>query len=308
MKFRKVIFYNQWRNGDCFLPKEYVRDIANRFPIIEFEFAHNNHPSIISDLVLKHTRLDSIPQFPMPMRMAQTQNGEILFINTWVGCWIFGEDALMGEKDHANFYLLHKMWNRFYDALGLEMRGDYKYYLPTIRYQSFNLTEPTEYINRIGNKQMIFFSNGKQQSEQSSMGDMSKTIRILAEKFKDIEFYATDPVDFEAPNLTVCKHESGFLNQLSYISRRASIIVGKNSGPFTYAHTKENISNPNKTFMCFSHKLKDCLLGEGEYICNSYFNNTTDEVEAAKIIEDLLEKPDQVSYCTAENPTREYNI
>lgn len=305
MKFKKVVFYNQWRNGDCFLPKEYVRDIVNRFPNIEFEFAHNNHPSIISDLVLKHTRLNSIPEFPMPMRMTQTKDGEIAFINTWVGCWIFGEDSLMGEKDHANFYLLHKMWNKFYDMLGLEMAGDYKHYLPNIRYQLFNLSEATEYINRIEDKEMIFFSNGKQQSEQSSMGNMNKTIRILTENFRDIEFYASDPVDFEAPNLTVCKHESGFLNQLSYISKRASIIVGKNSGPFTYAHTKENINNPHKTFMCFSHKLKDCLLGEGKYMCNSYFNDTTDEDKAVEIIESLILQP---TYNTKEQPTEEYIV
>ena len=305
MNFHKVVFYNQWRNGDCFLPKEYVRDIANQHPVIDFEFAHNNHPSIIADLVLKHTRLDSIPQFPMPMRMATTQDGKVAFINTWVGCWIFGEDALMGEKDHANFYLLHKMWSRFYDALGVQMKGDYKYYLPTIRWDAFDMSEPKEYLKRIEGKRLVFFSNGKQQSEQSSMGDMRNIIRNLTEEFKDIEFYATDPVDFEAPNLTVCKHESGFLNQLSYISTKAELIVGKNSGPFTYAHVKDNINDYKKTFMCFSHKMKDCLLGEGEYHCNSYFNDTTDDEVATKIIRDIILNP---KYENIEKPTRFYYI
>lgn len=304
MKFENLVFFNQWRNGDCFICKEYVRDIVDHFSSdVDIFYAHNNHPNIVGDLSVKFITLNDIPKMDTFMPMGLDTNTKTMYINTWVGCWI---GKHMGNKDHANFYILHDMWKNMYDALDIEMKGNYNHYLPTIHWDNFNLSEPTEYINRIGNKQMIFFSNGKQQSEQSSMGDMSKTIRILAEKFKDIEFYATDPVDFEAPNLTVCKHESGFLNQLSYISRRANIIVGKNSGPFTYAHTKENISNPNKTFMCFSHKLKDCLLGKGKYICNSYFNSTTDEVEAAKIIEDLLERPERVSYCTAENQTKEY--
>ena len=50
----KVIFFNQWRNGDCFLGKEYVREIVNMFPDIEFAYAHNNYPDIVGDLGIKH--------------------------------------------------------------------------------------------------------------------------------------------------------------------------------------------------------------------------------------------------------------
>lgn len=303
MNFEKIVFYNQWRNGDCFLPKQYVRDIVSRFDGVEFLFAHNNHPSIVADLPVKHIRLEEIPNFPMPMRMGQTEDGKVLFINTWVGCWIFGDDPVMGEKEHANFYLLYKMWSRFYEMLNIEMKHGYAHYLPEIDWSAYDLSEAEEYLKKIGSKQLIFFSNGKQQSEQSSMGNMSNIIRKLTEDFRDIEFYATDPVDFEAPNLTVCKHESGFLNQLSYISKRANIIVGKNSGPFTYAHIKENINNPEKTFMCFSHKMKDCLLGEGEYLCNSYFNDTTNDDVATKIIRNIIVNP---SYEYTYKPTKFY--
>jgi hypothetical protein len=57
--------------------------------------------------------------------------------------------------------------------------------------------------------------------------------------------------------------------------------------------------------MCFSHKLKDCLLGEGKYMCNSYFNNTTDEDKAVEIIESLILQP---TYNTTEQPTKEYTV
>lgn len=295
MSISKIIFYNQWRNGDCFLPKQYVRDIVNRHPFIEFQFAHNNHPNIVSDLPLKHITLSEIPQFPMPMRMHSIPNssGEhTLYINTWVGCFIFGADALMGEKDHANFYLLHKMWTKFYDVLGISMVGNYTHFLPEIKWDTFDLTEQKEYLKKIEGKRLIFFSNGKQQSEQSSMGNMQEIIRTIAEEFKDIEFYVTDPVNFEADNVTVCNHETGVLNQLAYITTKAELIVGKNSGPFTYAHNKDNINNYKKTFMCFSHKKKDCLLGEGEYLCNSYFSNTVDDEVAIGILRKLITNPE----------------
>jgi hypothetical protein len=303
MKFEKLVFFNQWRNGDCFICKEYVRDIVERFSSdVDIFYAHNNHPNIVGDLPVKFITLNDMPKMNMFMPMGLDTNTKTMYINTWVGCWI---GKHMGDKDHANFYILHDMWKNIYDALEIKMKGDYNYYLPRIHWDNFDLTEPKEYLKRIEDKRLVFFSNGKQQSEQSSMGDMRNIIRNLTEEFKDIEFYATDPVDFEAPNLTVCEHESGFLNQLGYITTKAELIVGKNSGPFTYAHVKDNINDYKKTFMCFSHKMKDCLLGEGEYHCNSYFNDTTDDNVATKIVRDIILNP---KYENIEKPTKFYYI
>jgi hypothetical protein len=94
----------------------------------------------------------------------------------------------------------------------------------------------------------------------------------------------------------------GSLNKISYISQQAELIVGKNSGPFTYAHTKFNMSDPNKTFMCFSHKLKDCLMGEGEYFADSYFSDTLDNDVAIRIVNELINNELASSN---KNPTRQ---
>ena len=80
----------------------------------------------------------------------------------------------------------------------------------------------------------------------------------------------------------------GSLNKISYISQHAGLIVGKNSGPFTYAHIKSNMDDSNKMFMCFSHKLKDCLMGEGEYLTHSYFSDTLDNDVAIRILNRLI--------------------
>jgi hypothetical protein len=286
MNFKKLVFFNQWRNGDCFICKEYVRDIVDHFSSdVDIFYAHNNHSNIVGDLPVKFITLNDIPKMDTFMPIGLDTNTKTVYINTWVGCWI---GKHMGNKDHANFYILYDMWKNIYDALDIKMKGSYNYYLPTIHWDNFDLSEPKEYLKKNDGKRLIFFSNGKQQSEQSSMGNMRNIIRKLTEEFTNIEFYATDSVDFEIPNLTVCTHESGFLNQLAYITTKAELIIGKNSGPFTYAHTKENINDLNKTFMCFSHKLKDCLLGQGEYLCNSYFNDTTDDDKAIQIIRHLI--------------------
>jgi hypothetical protein len=48
------------------------------------------------------------------------------------------------------------------------------------------------------------------------------------------------------------------------------------------------MNDSNKMFMCFSHKLKDCLMGEGEYFSDSYFSDTLDNDVAIRIINELI--------------------
>jgi hypothetical protein len=61
------------------------------------------------------------------------------------------------------------------------------------------------------------------------------------------------------------------------------------------------MNNPEQTFMCFSHKMRDCLMGEGEYLTNSYFNDTIDDQVAIKIISDLILTP---TYSSNRKPTK----
>ena len=61
------------------------------------------------------------------------------------------------------------------------------------------------------------------------------------------------------------------------------------------------VSGPVQTFMCFSHKMRDCLMGEGEYLTNSYFSDTIDDNVAIKIISDLILKP---TYSSNRKPTK----
>lgn len=303
MNFTKIVFFNQWRNGDCFINKEYVRDIISRLPDDEFVYAHNNHPNIVSDLNCKHVTLNEIPAINtfIPLAVSQT-DPNTLYINTWVGCWI-GKHLVQNE--HANFHCLHTMWKEIFDALDIKMRGDYFLYLPKVDWYRFDLKECDSYLKTIIPKPIILICNGAQQSGQSSMGDMSHIIKSLASSFPDYEFLITYDIGLTMPNVRctddVFGGPTGNLNQIGYISQFAKLIVGKNSGPFTYAHTKTNMNNPEQIFMCFSHKMRDCLMGEGDYLTNSYFSDTIDDTVAIKIISDLILKP---TYSSNRKPTK----
>ena len=302
MNFTKIVFFNQWRNGDCFINKEYVRDIISRFPNVEFLYAHNNHPNIVSDLNCKYITLSEIPTIRTSMPLSFSINEpNILYINTWVGCWI---GKYLKEKEHANFFCLHVMWKEIYNVLEIEIKSDYLLYLPKIDWYSFDLKDCNLYLRNIVPKNLILVCNGVQQSEQSSMGDMKNIIDFISSSFRDYEFLITHDIETSNKNVSctdkIFGSSTGNLNQIAYISQFAKLIIGKNSGPFTYAHTKSNMNNSEQTFMCFSHKMRDCLMGEGEYLTNSYFSDTIDDNVAIKIISDLILTP---TYSSNRKPT-----
>jgi hypothetical protein len=76
------------------------------------------------------------------------------------------------------------------------------------------------------------------------------------------------------------------------MSNFSKLIIGKNSGPFTFAHNFLNNSNPDQTFLCLSKNMKHCLAGEGEYHATHLFSDTTDDDEAIQIIINTIETLD----------------
>lgn len=313
MNVNRIVFFNQWRNGDCFIGKEYVRDIVSLLPKgLDITYAHGNYPDIVCDLNLPYVPIKNIPQFNIFQQFAA--DGDTLYINTWPGCLI---PKYMGEKEHANFKRLKNMWNDIYATLGLNIGHNFEDYLPTIDWKHHELDECDEYLKKIEGKRLILICNGVQQSEQSSMGNMRNVVHTLATEYPNCEFLVTDELDFDLPNVTYTGTTTrdmnsdnvlfgpmvvGSLNKIAYLSQFAELIVGKNSGAFTYAHLKSSIDSPNKTYMCFSHKLEDCLLGDGTYTCNSYWSGVTDDENATRILKMLIDEP---TYTNAKKPTLE---
>ena len=290
---KRIVFFNFWQNGDCFINKEYVRDIIQHFPEAEKYYAHKNHPNIVADLGCVHIPLNVLPpQLTMWNPIASDPENETVYINTWIGCWI-GKYLQHGE--HANFTTLPRVWKEVYDFLKIDMKPSYQDYHPEIKQELYDNDDCISYINDIGAAPLVVFCNGQAMSQQSSMGNMEKIIESVADAFPDHQFLVTDRVNVNRHNVKfsddVLKGTVGNLNRISYISNFAKLIIGKNSGPFTYAHTRLNMHDPNKTFMCFSHKMEHSLMGEGEYLTNSFFSDTIDDNEAVKIISELISSP-----------------
>jgi hypothetical protein len=197
------------------------------------------------------------------------------------------------------------MWKEIYDYLKIPMIGDYTCYHPEILFDQCNTSHARDYLSSIGSTPLVVFCNNNVLSRQSDMGNMEKIIDNISSQFPDHQFLVTDRVNVHNPNVKysedVLNGIVGNLNQISYITHAAKLIVGKNSGPFSYAHTRSNMTNPHKTFMCFSKQIVECLMGGGEYLATSYFSDSTDDTVASNIISKLITNP---SYNLTTKPTQ----
>jgi hypothetical protein len=297
-----VVFFNHYENGDSFINREYVKEIIKKYSNASFFYAHKKHPSLFKDLPVQQITLGSLPaDINEGIVIGYSTTEKTLYVNCWVGCHM--RTGFLRPGSHANFPLLHRAWSPLLEVLHITVRS-WEDYHPAVDYSAFDLSEANAYLNRIGSKPLVLICNGKVASRQSDMGEMVNTISTLANEFPDHEFLVAYKLDMNLPNITYTddifgSHE-GNLHHIGYIGNHAKVIVGKNSGPFSFCHNKENMNDPKKTFICFSKHAVDSLMGEGEYSCNSVFSGTTDEVVAANVIRDYITNP---RYATVKKKT-----
>jgi len=293
MEIKDIIFFNFFRNGDCFISKEYVRELIKYSPNIRCKYAHGNHPSIVADLDCDFIPLDDLHKSVNPfVKLMQIDESGTLYINTWIGCWV-GEYLHPGVQDNANFVILYSAWSELYQLLGLRLQSDPMAYLPSINWDIFDLTHANQFLEIVRGKPLLLFCNGKQQSLQSDMGDMKDIVETLALEYSDHEFLLTYPVQIDLPNVhfteNIFKEDVGRLNDIAYISQHSKIIFGKNSGPFSYAHTRQNLYNPDLIYLSFSKKIKECLTGDGLYRAKTFFSDITETTAAVTICKKLID-------------------
>ena len=98
---------------------------------------------------------------------------------------------------------------------------------------------------------------------------MGEIIKNLAQIHPDVSFVCTTKFSTEWFPYTsniyftddiFAEVEGGDLNEIGFLSTKAELIVGKNSGPFMFSHVRENIANPNQAFLSLSHRPSDSYL------------------------------------------------
>lgn len=277
--FTSITFYNHYHNGDLFVCKQFVRNLIEQCPELHFRYCHFNHKKTTADLKVEYSgNLDGLND-----RMKfMIKSGE-LAINTWVGAY---------EAPHVqppafyqggiNLNLLHQIWSYLFENLTvflnkpLTLNSDPLHFIPNIDYTCFDTQSVDQFASNHEN--IVLFSNGSPMSGQSFFGNMQDFVEVFAERYPKLTFVCTAKFNTSATNIyftdDIITVEPGFpnsqcywnqnltksdINEISYLSRFSKLIIGKNSGPFIYCLTKENMMNPDKTFVAFNNKPVDNL-------------------------------------------------
>jgi len=165
------------------------------------------------------------------------------FMNTWYG-----------HGTHTTLQTLYNNFKPLYKALYIPQR-DLLSYLPKINYSKFNINPINNYIKAFKkkNEKYILVCNNDCNSNQSTNFDMNPLIKEIAEKFKNDTIIVTNDQQnrINMNNVVYFKDILDIeidLNEISYLSTKCDVIIGKNSGPHTFCYVEENI-NRNSCFI-----------------------------------------------------------
>ena len=286
-----IVYANHWHYGDLFSTRGWVADIKRQLPDMNFYYAHKKNPRAIIDLVEtlddENNRivLDGIDQWK---RFGV--DDDTVIINTWVGSYMG-----LWSNTHPSYISHHRIIGECYNNLrqqfgvDLKLSDDVWDYVPQIDYSVYNRDAVDNNSNLVGNTYL--FCNSEVASKQSSMDNMQKIIEYVASNHTKDTFIATEKFDTKLDNILFTSDifsDACDLCDISYLSTKVNLIVGKNSGPFTYANTKDNLLDKNKIFLNFSHKPEDTLPYGLDIKADFRHSSATYASPAVKIIETAI--------------------
>lgn len=284
----KICFFNHYHNGDVFHSKQFVSEIIKTLDF-EFLYAHSNDPVLLFDLNLQH-----VPTPEIDHKLKFYEDGDTLYINTWIGSYFDEGMKYLGE---CTLRFSYEMFSKIYNELNKKFNSNLKLksienYFPHIEWDKFYISEIDDYIKVDKNKK-ILFSNGPCLSGQCRYsGNMDLIINSLADKYPNITFIVTQNINTHLKNVktssSIIGKEGCDLNEIGYLSTHCDIIVGRNSGPFCFSTNYQNINNPNLTFYAFGEDITTCFLYEVDLNCKFIFEYFNDLGSIQSSIDNLI--------------------
>lgn len=270
--YTSITFYNHYHNGDLFVTKKFVQSLIAQCPELTFDYCHLNHEKTTKDFGVTH--IPSVDGLIDKMKFMSYESH--LAINTWIGAYgAPGTDPPYFCRGGINLIDLHTIWNYIFQNVGsllnkqLVLSNNIVDFIPSIDYSQFDIYSVDEFAKHHSN--IVLFSNGKPMSGQSFDYDFREVVEMFASRYTHIAFVCTTKFQTEVRNIyftdDIIDIESGFENnnqfwnqnltrndlaEISYLSRFSKLVVGKNSGPFIYCLTQENLLDPSKTFISFN--------------------------------------------------------
>lgn len=254
-----LVFYNNCNRGDLHVSRELVKIVARCVPSKEYYYAHNFSNRILLDLPLhciKPTHLDRNRQFSHDAR------ANILTLNTWYGVSPRspGRCHLSTLVDLFQFHIERHEINCTLPPL--------EQCIPTIDYSKYNIAGPREFMQRSASawRKRVMVCDGPVLSRQTggTLEDFRAAVLGAAIAHPDVLFLMTERGGVPAQQnimytADITGQPTDDLNECSYISTQCDVVIGRGSGPYTFAYVAENFGNPKKTMLCFTDSEQTAL-------------------------------------------------
>ena len=270
MFFDEIHFYNPCNKGDIHSSRGIIKNIIRASPKLNIFYHHKHGHKLLKDIPVSYTN----ENYNSSHILSIVDNK--LYINTWLGqkrndgvqfCSTWGCNCI-SNKELLN-YILNLLDKNIFEFNEFDV-------LPTIDYSFFNIKKIDEYVKN-NTKNKVLICNGPVLSGQCSNFSFMFFIDNLAEMFPNIEFILTQKHEFiNKHNIKytddIIQENECDLNEISYLSTYCPIVIGRASGPWTFAQTFETLTNKNKTFISFNNKREDAFFTE-KTICNKIWTN-----------------------------------
>jgi hypothetical protein len=251
-----IIFYNPCRNGDIHISRNFVKNLCKHLGHHKYNYfySHKNPSNLLQDL--SHIKYDNESYKKIhPGEFIKKEENNI-YINTWYGA----KKLFFLKKYKVTFDCLYFLFKEIYSFFKIKIENKNLFnFFPSIDYQNYNISNIDNYFNN-QNKDSVLVCNGSVFSNQSYHVNLSSIILELADEFKNKNFILTNKINCDQiknPNIIftsdLINNTAGSdLNEISYLSLRCNLIIGRASGPFTFSMVQENLNNPNKKMITFS--------------------------------------------------------
>lgn len=253
----KIIFYNHFHRGDLHTHKEFVKQIMRELPDFEFEYRHKNPRRLTDDYLVPFT---GTPDGLSPKEKMYAE-GDTMWINTWVG----SDWDIFCKHGGINMNTLHEQWYNIFEAINFHFHTELvldkvkENYLPKMNYQSMSSLGIQKYLDKSIGRGKMLICNNVPNSGQSFPHTMEEYILPLAKENTHVDFIVTNQLHEKLNNLYTTSEIIGNVGEtdlleISLLSRSCDVIVGKNSGPFVFCETYDNLMDQEKVFISFNTK------------------------------------------------------
>jgi hypothetical protein len=242
--YSRILFFNDCNNGDNHYSRQFLRHISSLVGV-DCAYSHFRCDRILADLPMRLIRVDTRP---LHQESFHLNADGTLFMNTWVGHQNFKWFTPNGCTLHNNY----RMFSDNCKAIGVTLPPEVEC-IPTIDYARLGI------LGSVQVDRNILVSNGPCASGQAYNFDMNPVVEALADKHPSCRFFVTDPFTtnrvniFDANKTVSAPMGKSNLVELSHFSLSCPIIVGRGSGPFCFSHVRENLMDPEKTFIVFGN-------------------------------------------------------